>query len=308
MKNPLSRRRFLAISAASMACTGLPLRAAEPVAWKGRAMGAEASMVLTGPITNAAARSVFRAVEQELARLERIFSLYQANSQIVQLNRAGVLRAPAPEFLEVLSLCATIHAATKGAFDPTVQPLWLAHATAPTRARAMTPGSWATVYNRVGWSLLRFDESEIRFDLAGCALTLNGIAQGYVTDRVAALLRQHGLTDILIDMGEIAALGAKPWQVGIATPDGALVDRITLRNRAIATSAPSGTLLAPDAGLGHILDPRDAGARPKHRLISVSANSAAVADGLSTAFCLMNQPDIDACLSRFTDARLETSI
>ncbi len=42
------------------------------------------------------------------------------------------------------------------------------------------------------------------------ALTLNGIGQGYVADRVAALLEAEGLTDILIDTGEFRALGGSP--------------------------------------------------------------------------------------------------
>ena len=37
-------------------------------------------------------------------------------------------------------------------------------------------------------------------------LTLNGIAQGYVTDRVVGILRAEGIDTRLVDMGEAA-----PW-------------------------------------------------------------------------------------------------
>ena len=91
-------------------------------------------------------------------------------------------------------------------------------------------------------------------------------------------------------------------------PDGALVDRITLQDRAIATSSPMGTVLSPARQLGHILDPRDDAARSLHELISVSARSAAIADGLSTALCLIPRADFGPVLARFAGARLETII
>lgn len=290
----------MSIAAATVALSGSAARAAPVTRWRGRALGAAASMQLTG-VTAAEAQGVFRAVELEIARLERIFSLHQPHSQIVRLNRTGMLRDPAPDMLELLSLSDGLHRASQGAFDPTIQPLWQAHATADGRDIA------ADLLAQCGWHRLRFDAREVRFERGG-ALTLNGIAQGYVTDRVAALLRARGLSDVLIDMGEIAAIGQKPWQVGIALPDRSLVNRITLRDRAVATSAPMGTVLSPGAGLGHILDPRDPAARPPHRLISVSAGSAAVADGLSTALCLLPRDQLVNCIASYPDATIETLI
>ncbi len=307
MKNMLTRRRFLTIFATSMASAGFPVQASERTSWKGRAMGAEASMQLVGPIAEPEARSIFRAVEQELARLERIFSLYQPGSQIVQLNKTGILKAPSPDILEVLSLCDALNTATNGAFDPTIQSLWLAHAEAATHGRALSSDEKAVAHDNVGWDHLSFDAGEVRLDRDGCGITLNGIAQGYVTDQIAALLRQRGLTDILIDMGEIAAVGQKRWKVGIATPTGDIADHIILRDRAIATSAPMGTILVPAQRLGHILDPRQL-SEPGYHLVSVSARSAALADGLSTAFCLMQRAEIETCLTQFAETRLETLI
>ena len=51
------------------------------------------------------------------------------------------------------------------------------------------------------------------------ALTLNGIAQGYIADRVVALLRAEGLSDVLVNTGELRALGGHPdgggWPVSL---------------------------------------------------------------------------------------------
>ena len=42
---------------------------------------------------------------------------------------------------------------------------------------------------------------------------------------------------------------------GVADPDGRIVRRLTLSDRALATSAPKGTVLDPSGELGHIFDP-----------------------------------------------------
>ena len=120
----------------------------------------------------------------------------------------------------------------EGAFDPTVQPLWLATATG---------GDTVAASGLVGWNRVRRSVSEIRLE-PRMQLTFNGIAQGHAADRVAALMRDEGFTDVLIDMGEIAALGQRPagggWTVGIAKPDGTITGHATLSDRALATSSP----------------------------------------------------------------------
>lgn len=305
IRNP-TRRRFLAITAAALAA---PAGASARTVWRGRAMGAEASMQLAG-LADHDARRIFALTEAELDRLERIFSLFRRDSALVQLNRDGVLDAPPPELLDVLSLSAGLNDATGGAFDPTVQPLWRAHADAAQHGRRLAGAALERHRRRTGWYRVRFDAGQVRFTQPGMALTLNGIAQGYVTDRIARLLRQQGLTDMLIDMGEIAAVGRRPdgtaWRAGIARPDGQLQRRLTLRDRALATSAPMGTVLDPAGKVGHILDPKTGGPAGAHALVSVSAPSAALADGLSTACSLLTTEHIAHVLSRFPGARLET--
>lgn len=296
----LSRRRFLTIAAASSALPAAAIAAGDPVAtWRGRAMGAHVSMQIAG-LSEAGAAPIFGAVEAELLRLENIFSLYRTESEISRLNRDGSLAAPSHELLEVLSLSDRLHQASDGAFDPSIQPLWLA------RAQGASGASLEAARRAVGWRQLRFDAGEVRFEGAGQGVTLNGVAQGYVTDRIVALLGARGLRDVLVDMGEIAALGRGPdgsdWRVGVAGPDGAVVKRLHMRDRALATSAPLGTQFD---GRGHIMTP-DGRAAPRS-LVSVSARKAALADGLSTALCLLTPERGAAMVGGFDGARIEHS-
>ncbi len=289
----ISRRRFLTIMAAAAVVS--PARAAETAEWHGRAMGSAARIVLTGT-DRRSARRLFRKVERLLAQVEARFSLH-ADSGLVRLNRDGRWAWPDPEVLALFRLAGQVHAATGGAFDPTVQPLWHAIATSGDVDAARELAGWQDVY---------LSEDSIRLARPGMALTFNGIAQGHAADLVAALLRQEGHTGVLVDMGEISAIGTRPdgtpWRAGIALPDGSVIDEVGLRDRALAVSSPTGTLIGPGAAHSHILDPK--GAEPRWRICAVTAPSAALADALSTGFCLMERPAIEAALEVFPQARI----
>lgn len=291
----LNRRRFIAIAAASALTPGMGQ--AKTVRWTGRALGGAVSMQLAGVDDTTAAR-VFAEVENELERLERIFSLYRSDSELSRLNRDGRLDAPSAEFLQVLSQCAMIHDASGGAFDPTIQPVWQA------LADDADPSEQKRAWQTVGWSKLRFDSRMIVLPSNG-ALTLNGIAQGAITDRIADMLKARGLTNVLVDIGEIAAMGHRPdgssWAVGIANPNGEVIHRVRATDRAIATSAPGAMQI--HGTVGHILSPF--GKDPSGEVVSVSAPRAAVADGLSTALCLLPEEQASRVVEQFPGARIE---
>ena len=303
----LSRRRFMTISAGTAAALLLPpaVRAREMTRWSGFAMGADASIAISG-LAPADAASLITMARREVERLEQIFSLYRAGSALSQLNGNGRLPLPPADLLQVLSLSATIHEATEGAFDPTVQPLW--RLMAETGGQP-TPAQKDAALSLVGFSGVRVQDAHISFAKKGMALTLNGIAQGYASDRVAALLKAQGLENVLVDMGEIVAVGESapetPWRIGIAERgDGDVEEEIALTDMAIATSAPRGTLLDAQGTVSHILDPRGRAGASAWRRISVIHSSAAVADGLSTGFALMNRAQIDKAVAAFAGARV----
>ncbi|WP_413716986.1 FAD:protein FMN transferase [Silicimonas sp. MF1-12-2] len=313
MKRGHTRRRFLSITAAAAVLSGLGAEGAvaQTAFWRGSALGAAASIRLAG-LSHDGAQPIFRAMERELIRLENIFNLYRPDSELARLNEQGVLAYPSPELLEVLSLSARLNRATEGAFDPTVQPLFAASARAVAENRKPTEDEIAMARSLVGWDQVRFDQSEVRLEGRGVALTLNGIAQGYITDRIAALLKARGLTDVLVDFGEVVAVGRgendRPWRVGISDTDGTIQKRILLTDRAIATSSPRGTLLDPAGQLGHIFDPTTGIAATSASVISVSAPRADLADGLSTALSLMSGSRRAKALDAFPGTSLEFDI
>ncbi len=298
-----TRRRFLAISAAAVAFPSLSF--AEPVyTWQGIALGARATLRLAHPD----AKAISARVATEISRLEDIFSLYRSQSALMQLNRAGVLHAPPFELLECLSLAGGVHAASGGRFDPTVQPLWACYAEASAQGALPDDGTRSKAHALTGWEWVKFNSTTISMR-QGMSLTLNGIAQGYIADRVADMLSAEGLTNILIDTGEFRALGTHPdgpaWPVKLAAGG-----KVPLATRALATSAPLGTTFDENAQVGHILDPRTGlPSRTIWREITVSAKSAALADALSTAGCLFDtRVDLDTCLAQFQNVQVEAAL
>lgn len=297
----LTRRRFIRIAvggAAIAALAGLPAaRASVPLSrWKGVVLGAEAEMVLPG----ADAGRLVALTLAEVGRLERIFSLYRDDSALVRLNRQGVLEAPPIELVELLSRARAVSAASGGAFDVTVQPLWEAYAAHFSRPQADPAGPphavLADALGRVDWRAMEVDAARIRFAKPGMAITLNGIAQGYITDRVAERFRTEGFGNILLSLGETRALGAhpdgRPWQVATGDGEGA----IPLVDGAIAVSAADGSPFTPEVAANHLFDPHSGRPAGTYAWISVEAPTATEADAWSTAFSLMPEARIREAL------------
>ncbi|MBJ7414144.1 MAG: FAD:protein FMN transferase [Niveispirillum sp.] len=280
----ISRRRVLRLSAVALAGAGVALwpRKPPPVTWTGQAMGGPASLTLHGAAEETARRLVSRVVALVDA-MEGLFSLYRPDSLLSRLNREGEVGDPPAAFTHLLGQALTVAAATGGAFDPTVQPLWELY-----RGGVPDAAGLQAALGTVGWQRVMVARDRVRLQ-PGTQLTLNGIAQGYITDRVTDLLLSHGVGHMLVDMGEPRGIGLRDdgqeWRLGIADPDA--VDRVLstvpVSGRAIATSAPRGTLIDAAGRIGHILDPVTGLPATAWRQVSVAAATATMADALSTA-------------------------
>jgi FAD:protein FMN transferase len=296
----LSRRRAMTILAT---LAGLPLlhggaRAAEApplYKWSGTSLGSPSRLLLYHPDRVAAARIVGRCAA-EIERLERIFALHRPDSDIARLNRDSRLDAPSLDLLAVVSQCQRLSALSGGAFDVTVQPLWdlyaahfFAHPSPPPGGPK--PDAVERARNLVDWRGIDIAARRIALARPGMGLTLNGIAQGYVTDRITEILRDNGCDHTLADMGrsELRAQGrhadGRPWRVGVADPRDPEKFAVTaeLCDRALCASGGYGTPFEATGRYHHLFDPAT-GASAHHYIgVSVFAASAMIADGLSTA-------------------------
>jgi thiamine biosynthesis lipoprotein len=219
-------------------------------------------------------------------------SLYRPGSELSRLNRHGSLSRPHPHLLAVLRRALLMAEESGGAFDPTVQPLWSLHAEAVRSGSTAEAAAIEAARRRVDWRRVTVSEEEVVLG-EGTEVTLNGIAQGFAADRVAAVLAGHGIRHALIDTGELLGLGRKeggaPWRVGIQHPrrDDAYLTLLDLDGRSLATSGDYATALNADRSLNHIFDPATGRSPPHFSSVTVAAPAGMEADALSTAIFVL---------------------
>lgn len=295
----ISRRRFVRISAAAAGLGLLPselaVAGAAPIVWHGNMLGAVATMEIHHDDRREAERLISLA-SAEARRLERLFSLYLGDSALTELNRTGILVGPAPEMVELLTISQHYSELTDGLFDVTVQPLWDLYASHFSRENADPAGPTAAAIEaalaRIGSGRVSVNRDRIAM-ARDMAITLNGIAQGYVTDKIVDLLRAHGVAHSLVDMGEARAIGPRPdgcpWNIGVADPDaeGRTAALLPITDRAVSTSGGYGFRFGPDGRFNHLFHPRTGRCAARYSSVTVVSRNATAADALSTAFSLM---------------------
>jgi thiamine biosynthesis lipoprotein len=318
MRNFPTRRKFVTVTAAAAGLGLLPFGISSGkehpplMEWQGICLGGVATIRLYHPDREAGKRLLERVVA-EARRLETIFTLYDSSSVLCDLNKRGVLVAPPQELVDALHQCDRAWNLTGGVFDPTVQPLWVCyceHFTAYAEEAAPPPAEKIDrALQLVGWSKVQMSRDRITFEKPGMALTLNGIAQGYITDRIVDVLRDAGLGSCLVDMGEIRTIGARPdgepWRAALQGPLSGELEPATIDivNKAVATSAAYGFQFDKSGACNHIFNPVTGRCADPSRALSVISDTAAFADSLSTAFALMDNAHILDVLKQASGTR-----
>jgi thiamine biosynthesis lipoprotein len=309
-----TRRRVLRIVAA---VAGLPLmiagvRATAPKAkaysWHGEVLGALSQLSLwhTDP---AFARATILKVRREIERFERIFSLYRPDSEISRLNEAGRLIKPSSELRKLIEESQRLGEWSGGAFDISVQPLWRLYEAHFWSHTAIQRDILARAHD-VARALVDFRRIEsgaaaIGFARAGMAITLNGNAQGYITDAIADMLRNEGFESAVVDLGEFRTLGhhpdGRPWRLGIGSGrvPGSVDRRVELADMALAVSGGYGTTFEPSGHFHHIFDPATGASANRLVQVAVIGPRATTADGLATAICVAGEARAPALLAAY---------
>ena len=316
MRDVISRRKVIALCAAAGGAALVPFgttprAGSEPLLeWTGVSLGSVSTIRLAHPDRSAGEALLRRAVA-EARRLEAIFSLYREDTALSELNRTGVLIAPPSELVQLLRLCDEMWRVTDGAFDPSVQPIWRCYADhfASGNANPEGPASQQLIeaIALTGWSGVRVGPDRIAFARRGMALTLNGIAQGYITDRVIEILRMEGITSSLVDMGEIRTMGHHPdgraWQTAVNTdaPKNLTLDVV---DKAVATTSADGFRFDLNGLCNHLFNPATGRCAQPAVSRTVVAPTAAIADALSTALTFMDDDATRRTLARVPDTRL----
>ena len=314
----LNRRRVLRVVAAG---AGLPLmiagiRAVAPKAkeyrWRGEVLGAlsELSVWHTDPHF---ARAAILKVRLEAQRLENIFSLYRAGSEIVRLNAAGKLAKPSIELRTLIEEGRRLSELSGGAFDISVQPLWRLYEAHFWKHTDTQPDIAARAHDMaralVDFRKLDSGLAGIGFARPGMAITLNSIGQGYITDAAVTLLRNEGFESAVVDLGEFRTIGrhpdGQPWRLGIRdakSADGIIGD-VPLENMALAVSGGYGTTFEATGHFHHIFDPHTGESANRLLQVAVTGPDATRANGLATAIYVAGEAQAPRLLAAYPGTR-----
>lgn len=238
--------------------------------------------------------------EQEIRRLEQLFSITMADSEVSRLNAAAGQEAVSvsPDTLTLLQTGKEMSAETDGAFDLTISPIVRAWGFETEEKHVPTQAELDALLPLVDAGGLELDaETGTAFlTRAGMAVDLGGIAKGYAADSVAALLREKGVTSALFSLGgNLYAVGTKPdgekWEAAVANPLDATdyYGIFTLSDQALVTSNGYQRYFEQDGKrYHHIIDPKT-GYPAESGLASVTVlcENSTKADALSTALYVM---------------------
>lgn len=312
-----SRRQALRIFAAVLALPAgvLALRgfssgyAAET--WHGESMGGLASLTLWHPRAEFARHTIAR-LRPEIDRLEAIFSLYEPDSEISRLNREGTLAAPSADLIAVLEEARRIADVSGGAFDPTVQSLWTLYErhfrSRPDLISGPGQRQIDATLALVDYRAIDTSNRRASFSRSGMKATLNGIAQGYITDRIADLLREEGFDHAMVEVGETLALGeaidGRPFSIGLRDPSspGTVNRTVDIADEALSVSGGYGTRFGSSAS-HHIFQPATGLSADSLLDVTVTAPRAIWADALSTAIYVAGEDAAPTLLTAYPNSR-----
>ena len=235
---------------------------------------------------------------QEIARLERVMSNWDAASEVSALNaRAGTGPQPvSADLAAVVRQATNLCSMTAGAFDTTVGSAvhtWGFDTESPSKP---APEHVRQAASRIGCDRVRMQTEPPAITLErGTQIDLGGIGKGYAVDRALAILRAHGVSRAKLDFGSsslgFVGLMDGGWPVVVADPRNRDQPLVSFRvfEGAVSTSGQrEHSFVRNGRRYGHIFDPRT-GTPIQSRLLLVTAIApdAALADGLSTALFVM---------------------
>ena len=309
-----SWRVALLPAALTAACAGSPAPPAHPrlVERSGVAMGSDLTLTAAPAVDEASVRAAFDAVFREFDRLDALLSVWRPGSDVLRINAAAGDRpvAAGSEVREVLQAARRISEWTGGRFDVTFGPLtdlWKFDA----QDRDTGIPDAASIASRlplIDYRRVEIDDKAGTVFLArtGMRVHLGGIGKGYAVERAATILTRAGLRDFMIQAGgDLYVAGrndGRPWRLGINDPrgpSGRIFATVDLIAGTFSTSGDYSRFFIKDGvRYHHLLDPATGQPARGCRSVTIVADSAMQADGLSTGVFILGPAEGMALIER----------
>ncbi len=208
-------------------------------------------------------------VMHEFQRLHDLLHAWKP-SELSSLNATiaqGKRQTVSPELAAMLQDTAQLSSQSEGLFNPTIGGLIQTWGFQADDFKAVLPDEkiiTVLVKENPQMSDLTISVTQVQSKNKNVKLDLGGYAKGYALDRAAAILKQQGINDALINIGgNVLALGShgkRPWRVGIQHPrkPGALATLELRDGEAVGTSGDYQRYFEVDGKrYCHLIDPRN---------------------------------------------------
>lgn len=249
--------------------------------------------------------AAFDLIEQ----VEDQLTIYRDSSQVIEINQLACQQAVEVDdgLFELLQLCQQLHRETNGAFDITSGPLSRTWGFLKREGRVPASEELDSALSRVDGARVALNPSAktVQFLKPGTEINFNSIGKGYALDLVARQLELAGHDDFFWHGGGSSVLARgrnrsskkSCWTIGLRHPVDAKqrLAEFHLTDRALATAGGATQFFEQEGQrYSHILDPRTG--QPAAGVFSstVLAPTAAMADGLATAFFVMGPEQVEA--------------
>jgi thiamine biosynthesis lipoprotein len=241
-----------------------------------------------------------RAIDQAIRRaqdLDAVVNSWRPDSELSRLNDEGRIDASA-SLLAAVQTAREFWDMTGGLFDPSVGPLISAWKKAEDEQRLLTGTKVDDLRAATGFSQVVVDQTDITLPKGG-ALDLGGMNKGFIVDRCAEAMQAnlHPEDSAMVRFGD-SSMRAH------GTPSVTL-HAVEIRDPADPRRIAQTLILKPGQGFGyssgigrtfsvngttysHLINPITGQPGPLDRAAAVIGPSAALADGLDTALCLMD--------------------
>jgi FAD:protein FMN transferase len=271
-------------------------------------MGQDARLVVYAP-NEATAQKACRAAFDRIAKLDEMMSDYRNDSELMRLSdgAGGPPVRVSPELFLVLKRAAEVSKLSDGDFDVTVGPvvgLWR-----KARKTGLRPSAseLEKAKQLVGWRMVLLNDKDqtVQLEKPGMRLDLGGIAKGYAADEAQKALKEFGIKQAMVDIGDIVLSDpparSEGWKIEV--PDSNKPEML-LSNCAISSSGDTEQYVIIDGvRYSHVVNPHTGEALRNRVQSTVIAPDGLTSDPLSTATTIADVRTRRRLLRAFPGAR-----
>lgn len=227
---------------------------------------------------------VAKLIQSQLMNFEKIVNRFNPKSELSILNETAFRDCVevSEELFPILKMAIEAYSSTCGYFDPTIN-------------------STTALSSRDRIAAVRLGKSSVQFEADGILLDLNGLVKGVILDEVIRLIRERGIEDAFINLGN-SSIGVLGNQPGSAEASGWCIEipnsirdnrEVNLVNSFFTTS---GNLSQTHT---HIINPLTGVFVRGKKEISVVTPTSSMGEVLSTALFAASPDEYERILANF---------